>query len=147
MIGIRISVSAPDTVINIICPNDHRVVYRASLSRRLTKLEQKLGIGPEERHQDEPLAVADDIYITGDRIWNAPASSDQGRGQPPNIQTKAKQRVLLFPIVQSALKGEVTTPTTGDFGVRISLILLYGFSCYERASKRANRHGKDKARR
>jgi hypothetical protein len=126
MIGIRISVSAPDAVINI-CPNHHRVVYRASLSRRLTALEQKLGISPEERHQDDPLAVAEDIYITGDRIWNAPASSDQGREQSPNSQTKAKQRVLLFPVVQSALKGsEVTTPTTGVLGVRISLIILYG---------------------
>ena len=126
MIGIRISVSAPDAVINI-CPNHHRVVYRASLSRRLTALEQKLGISPEERHQDDSLAVAEDIYITGDRIWNAPVSSDQGRDQSPNTQTKAKQRVLLFPVVQSALKGsEVTTPATGVLGVRVSLIRLYG---------------------
>lgn len=106
----------------------HHVVYRPSLFRRLTALEKKLGISPEERHQDDPLAIAEDIYITGVRIWNAPAASDQGQmgqEQPPETQAKARQRVLLFPVVKPAPK--VATPTVGVLGVRISLILIYGF--------------------
>src|SRR5882757_755994 len=127
MIGIRISVSAPGRHYEYLSPNHHHVVYRPSLFRRLAALEKNLGISPEERHQDDPLAVAEDIRIPGVRIWNAPAAPDQGhvaQELPPDTQAKAKQRVLLFPVVQPALKASgVATPTAGILGVRISLIL------------------------
>jgi Fanconi-associated nuclease 1 len=70
-----------------------------------------LGINEEERHQDDLLAIAEDIYITGIRIRNTPAPLDQ-----------EKQRVLLFPVVKPAIMASVATPANGILGVRISLI-------------------------
>ena len=125
MTGIRISVSMPDATFNIQYSIHHRVVYRSSLFRRLTALEKKLGIDAEERHQDDLLAIAEDIHIIGIRIRNTPAPSDQERmvqKMPPDTQTKGKQSVLLFPVVKPAVKGEVTTLANGVLGVRISLI-------------------------
>jgi hypothetical protein len=85
-----------------------------------------LGVSAEERHQDDLLAIAEDIYITGIRIRNTPAPSDQehmAQKMPPDTQTKEKQRALLFPVVKPAIKASVTTPANGILGVRISLIL------------------------
>jgi len=85
-----------------------------------------LGIDAEERHQDDLLAIAEDIYITGIRIRNTPAPLDQehmAQKMPPDTQTKEKQRVLLFPVVKPAIEAsEVATPANGILGVRISLI-------------------------
>jgi fanconi-associated nuclease 1 len=88
-------------------------------------LEKKLGIDEEDRHQDDLLAIAEDIYITGIRIRNTPAPLDQehmAQKIPPDTQTKEKQRVLLFPVVKPAIKASVATPANGILGVRISLI-------------------------
>jgi hypothetical protein len=87
-----------------------------------------LGIDAEERHQDDLLAIAEDTYITGIRIRNTPAPLDQVhmvQKMPPDMQTKEKQRALLFPVVKPAVKaGEVATPAHGILGVvRISLII------------------------
>ncbi|KAI0282107.1 VRR-NUC domain-containing protein [Russula aff. rugulosa BPL654] len=93
---------------------DTHLVYRSSLFRRLTALEKKLGINAEERHQDDLLAIAEDIYITGIRIRDTPAPLDQEhmvQKVPPDTHTKEKQRVLLFPIVKPASK--VATPADG----------------------------------
>ncbi|KAF8503697.1 VRR-NUC domain-containing protein [Russula emetica] len=98
---------------------DTHLVYRSSLFRRLTALEKKLGIDAEERHQDDLLAIGEDIYITGIRIRNTPAPLDQTH----DTQTKEKQKVPLFPIVKPAIKtSEVATAANGILGVRISLI-------------------------
>jgi Fanconi-associated nuclease 1 len=81
-----------------------------------------LGIDEEERHQNDLLAIAEDMYITGIRIRNIPAPLDQEhmvQKMPPDTQTKEKQRVLLFPVVKPAVRaGEAA----GVLGVRISLI-------------------------
>jgi hypothetical protein len=86
-----------------------------------------LGIDAEEQHQGGLLAIAKDMYITGIRIRNTPAPFDQehiAQKVPPDTQTKEKQRMLLFPVVQPAIKaGEVATPANGILGVRISLII------------------------
>lgn len=93
-----------------------------------------MGIDEEERYQDDPLAVAGDIYITGIRIRNTPAPLD--RNYMEHTQTKEKQRVLLFPVVKSALKARgVVTPATGVLGVRISLILTSGFNANQGCPK------------
>lgn len=102
------------------------VVYRSSLFRRLTALEKKLGVSAEELHQDDLLAVAEDIFITGIRIRNTPAPLDKehmAQKIPPDTQTKEKQGGLLFPVVKPAVKAsEVATPANGILGVRISLV-------------------------
>jgi hypothetical protein len=80
-----------------------------------------LGIDAEEQHQDDLLAIAEDIYITGIRIRNTPAPLDQEhtvQKMPPDTQTKEKQRVLLFPVVKPAIKASVATPANGILGVR-----------------------------
>ena len=80
-----------------------------------------MGIDAEERHQDDLLAIAEDIYITGIRIRNIPAPLDQehvAQKMPPDTQTKEKQSVLLFPVVKPVIKGSVATPTNGILGVR-----------------------------
>lgn len=52
-----------------------RLVYRAKLLRRLTKLERKLKVPPEERHIcTASLDKAEDIFIEGTRIWQSAAS-------------------------------------------------------------------------
>ena len=82
-----------------------------------------MGINAEERHQDDLLAIAEDVYITGFRIRDTPAPLDQEhmvKKVPPDTHTKEKQRVLLFPVVNPASK--VTTPADGVLRVRISLI-------------------------
>lgn len=97
---------------------DTHLVYRSSLFRRLTALEKKLGIDAEERHQDDLLAIAEDIYITGIRIRNTPASLDpehMAQKMPPDMQTKENQRVLLFPVVKPAIKVSVA-PVNGILG-------------------------------
>ncbi|KAI0295465.1 VRR-NUC domain-containing protein [Russula brevipes] len=99
---------------------DTHLVYRPSLSRRLTVLEKKMGINSEERHQDDPLPVAEDVYITGVRLRNPPAVPDREdikQGPPFDMQAKAKQGVLPFPVVKPALKiSDVATPTAGVLG-------------------------------
>ena len=88
-------------------------------------MEKKLGISAEERHQDDLLAVSEDIYITGIRIRSTSAPLDQeytAQKMPPDTQTREKQRVL-FPVVKPADKAsEVATPANGILGVRISPI-------------------------
>jgi hypothetical protein len=84
-------------------------------------LEKKMGINSEERHQDDPLPVAEDAYITGVRLRNPPAVPDLEeitQGPPFDMQAKAKQGVLPFPVVKPALKtSDVATPTAGVLGV------------------------------
>ena len=91
-----------------------------------------MGIDAEERHQKEQLAIAEDIYITGIRIRNTSAPLDQEHMVQkvlPDMQTKEKQRVLLFPVVTPVIKAstKVATSANGVLGVRISLILTCGF--------------------
>ncbi len=90
-----------------------------------------MGISAEDRYQDDLLAVAEDIHITGTRIRNTPLPLDQEymtQKLSSDTQTKGKQRVLLFPVAKLALKAtEVATPATGVLGVRISPILTCGF--------------------
>ena len=84
-----------------------------------------MGIDAEERHQDDLLTIAEDIYIIGIRIRNTSAPLDPdhiAQKMPPDTQTKGKQGVLLFPVVKPAIKASVATPANGILGVRISLI-------------------------
>jgi hypothetical protein len=93
------------------------VVYRPSLSRRLTALEEKMGISPEERHEDL-MPVAKEVFITGVRLRNAPAVLDQKltvQELPPDMPTKAMQGVLPFPVVKPALRAKQAT--VGTLGV------------------------------
>jgi hypothetical protein len=98
------------------------VVYRPSLSRRLTALEKKLGIDPEERHQDDPLARAKDVYVTGVRLRNTPADVDQktmAQEIPLDTPAKAIQGLLFFPVVKPAVRvKQVAPPMVGVLGVR-----------------------------
>jgi hypothetical protein len=103
-----------------------RVVYRPSLSRRLTALEKKMGIGPEERHQDDPLARAKDVYVTGVRLRNTPTAVDKktmAQELPIDMPAKTTQGVLFFPVVKPASVAvkQVATPTVGALGVRMIL--------------------------
>jgi hypothetical protein len=104
-------------------PTITHVVYRPSLSRRLTALEKKLGISPEERHQNDPLTCAKDVYVTGVRLRNTPAEDKKLMAQelPPGMPAKTMQGVLFFPIVKPAAVRvkQVATPTVGAFGVRM----------------------------
>ncbi|KAI0306703.1 hypothetical protein B0F90DRAFT_1814554 [Multifurca ochricompacta] len=86
---------------------DTHLVYRPGLSRRLTALEKKMGISPDERHQEDLLIAAEDVYIKGIRLRNAAAASDRKKmEQVPQLDTvkKAKQSILPFIVVKSALK-------------------------------------------
>ena len=97
------------------------VVYRSSLSRRLTALEKKLGIGPEERHEVDPLTNPENMHITGIRLRNAPTTQDQKtttQGLSLNAPVKGTQGVLPFPVVKPALRvKQVATPAIGALGV------------------------------
>ena len=102
------------------------VVYRPGLSRRLTVLEKNLGISPEERHQNDPLTCAKDVYVTGVRLRTALAAEDQktmAQELPLGMPAKAMQGVLFFPIVKPAAVRvkQVATPTVGALGVRMIL--------------------------
>lgn len=123
MIGIRILVSVLDNQFKYLIPNHRHIVYRSSLFRRLTALEKKLGINTEEQHQGDPLAIADDIYITGIRIrdtFTPLVQEHMVQGMPPDTQTREKQRVLLFPVVKPGIRASKIAD--GVLGVRISLI-------------------------
>lgn len=101
-------------------PITAHIVYRPSLFRRLVALEKKMGISPEERYQDDPLAVAEEIYVTGVRLRNAPIAPD--REIIVQVQELPLQRVLLFPVIKPALKaGQVATSTAGVPRVRMDL--------------------------
>ncbi|KAI9466069.1 VRR-NUC domain-containing protein [Lactarius psammicola] len=80
-----------------------RSVYRPSLSRRLTALEKKMGISPEERHEEDPLAVSKDVHITGVRLRN-PAATQTIQRPSLNTPTKLKQSVLSFTVVKTIVK-------------------------------------------
>jgi len=95
-------------------PITPHVVYRPSLSRRLTALEKKMGINPEERHQDDPLSIAEDVYITGVRLRGVHAASELPLATP----AEAKQSALPFPVVKPKAR-QVAPPTTGVLGVRM----------------------------
>ncbi|KAH9060002.1 VRR-NUC domain-containing protein [Lactarius vividus] len=90
MLGLIDSLNDPDT----------HLVYRPSLSRRLTTLEKKMGIDPEERHEEAPLALAEDVYITGVRLRN-PAAVQTTQQPPLNTPTKAKQSILSFAVAKT----------------------------------------------
>ena len=93
------------------------VVWRPSLSRRLSALEKKLGINPEEQHEEDPLTSPEEVHITGVRLRNAPTTQDQ-----KNAPVKRTQGVLPFPVVKPALRvKQVATPAIGALGVRMSL--------------------------
>jgi hypothetical protein len=85
-----------------------------------------MGISPEERHQNDPLTCAQDVYVTGIRLRNTPAAEDKktmAQELPLGMPAKATQGVLFFPIVKPAVVRvkQVATPTVGGFGVRIIL--------------------------
>jgi hypothetical protein len=68
-------------------------------------LEKKMDIGPEERHEEDPLAVAEDVYITGVRLRNATAV--QTTQQPPLVTpAKVKQTILSFTVAKTTVKIE-----------------------------------------
>jgi len=104
------------------------VVYRPSLSRRLSALEKKMGISPEERHPDDPLAVTKEVYITGVRLRNAPAAVDRkpmAQEPPLDMPTKAVQSVLPFPVVKAALRAKrVAMPPIGALGSRVRRVRM-----------------------
>ncbi|KAI0273485.1 hypothetical protein BC834DRAFT_210888 [Gloeopeniophorella convolvens] len=90
---------------------DTHLVYRSSLSRRLTALEKKLGVGPDERHQEDPLVVAEDIFITGVRLrlpQPVPGTSkvDRNVDRKPPLDSPSKQSTLPFTVIKSTLKSE-----------------------------------------
>ncbi|KAI9460027.1 VRR-NUC domain-containing protein [Russula earlei] len=92
---------------------DTHIVYRPSLSRRLTALEKKMGISPEERHQDDPLSVAEDVSITGIRLRSILAVPEP----PLDTPAEGKQRVLPFSVVKPTFKTrQVTAPAAGVLG-------------------------------
>jgi len=100
------------------------VVYRLSLSRRLTALEKKLGISPEERHEVDPFTNPEKVHITGVRLRNAPITQDRKTtGQEPshNTPVQGMQGVLSFPVVKPAIRvKQVANPAIGALGVRMS---------------------------
>ena len=69
-------------------------------------LEKKMGIGPEERHEEDALAVAEDVYITGVRLRNPAAV--QTMQQPPlsTPRKKVKQTTLSFTVAKTTVKIE-----------------------------------------
>ncbi|KAH9001406.1 hypothetical protein EDB92DRAFT_1964438 [Lactarius akahatsu] len=136
MLGLINSLNDPDT----------HLVYRPSLSRRLTALEKRMGIGPEERHEEAPLAVAEDVYITGVRLRN-PAAIQTTQQPPLNTPTKVKQSILSFTVAKTATlkiekeaklvsisqrdseKGKSTWQGQGDEAVSVE---TYALQHYER---------------
>jgi len=84
-----------------------------------------MGISPEERHQNDPLTCAKDVYVTGVRPRNTPAEDKKTMAQepPPGMPAKTMQGVLFFPIVKPAAVRvkQVATPTVGALGVRMIL--------------------------
>ena len=101
------------------------VVWRPGLSRRLSALEKKLGINPEEQHEEDPLTSPEEVHITGVRLRNAPTTQDQKNTSHElllNAPVKRTQGVLPFPVVKPALRvKQVATPAIGALGVRMSL--------------------------
>jgi hypothetical protein len=83
-----------------------------------------MGISPEERHQNDPLTCAKDVYVTGVRLRNTPAEDKKmamAQELPLGMPAKTMQGVLFFPIVKPAAVRvkEVATPTVGVVGVRM----------------------------
>ena len=68
-------------------------------------LEKKMGIGPEERHEEDPLAVAEDVYITGVRLRNL-AEVQTTQQIPLNTPRKVKQTILSFTVAKTTAKTE-----------------------------------------
>ena len=68
-------------------------------------LEKKMGIGPEERHEEDALAVADDVHITGVRLRNPTVVQTI---QQPSLGTprKVKQTTLPFTVAKTTVKIE-----------------------------------------
>lgn len=68
-------------------------------------LEKKTGIDPEERHEEDALAVAEDVYITGVRLRNP--TTVQAVQQPPfSTPRKVKQSTLSFTAAKTTVKME-----------------------------------------
>jgi hypothetical protein len=68
-------------------------------------LEKKMGIDPEERHEEDALAVAEDVYITGVRLRNP--TTVQVMQQPPLCTPrKVKQSTLSFTVAKTTVKIE-----------------------------------------
>jgi len=64
-----------------------------------------MGIAPEERHEEDALAVAEDVYITGVRLRNPPGI--QTMQQPPfGPPRKVKQSTLSFTVAKTTVKIE-----------------------------------------
>ncbi|KAI9446590.1 VRR-NUC domain-containing protein [Lactarius indigo] len=138
MLGLIDSLNDPDT----------HLVYRPSLSRRLTMLEKKMGISPEERHEEDQLAVAEDVYITGARLRN-PAAIQTTQQPPFNTPTKVKQSILSFAVTKTTAikieakpvsisqrdseKGKSTWQGQGDEAVSVE---TYALQHYERLGYR-----------
>jgi hypothetical protein len=99
------------------------VVYRLSLSRRLTALEKKLGISPEERHEVDPFTNPEKVHLTGIRLRNTPNTQDRKTtGQEPSHDTPVKvmQGVLSFPVIKPATRvKQVANAAIGALGVRM----------------------------
>ncbi len=64
-----------------------------------------MGIGPEERHEEDPLAVPEDVFITGVRLRN-PAAVETTQQPLLGTPTKAKQSILSFTVAKTIVKIE-----------------------------------------
>jgi hypothetical protein len=85
-----------------------------------------MGISPDERHQEDPLAVPENVYITGVRLRNtaaaAPDQDNMAKDLLLDTPIKGKQSVLPFPVVKLARKStQDAIPVAGALGVCIIL--------------------------
>jgi hypothetical protein len=85
-----------------------------------------MGISPDERHQEDLLAVPENVHIIGVRLRNAVVSvQDQdsiAQELPIDMPPKAKQSVLLFPVVKSTRKRtQDATLIASALGVCVTL--------------------------
>ena len=64
-----------------------------------------MDISPEERHEEDPLAVAEDVYITGVRLRN-PTAVQTTQKLALDTPTKVKQTILSFNVAKTTVKIE-----------------------------------------
>jgi hypothetical protein len=60
-------------------------------------LEKKMGIDPDGRHEEDSLAVPEDVYITGVRLRN-PTAVLTTQQPPLDTPTRVKQTILPFTV-------------------------------------------------